>query len=438
MQKTKICDKMIKVKKGMESGDSTKKIKIDVESKKEFKDENFAYQISKIREMNNMTQKELAEIIGVSDRTISKWENGSSVPDGVSIRKICNKLGISPSNLLTEKRTFKDYLRYGIKGVIKAFKYILHNIFLLIFIVLFILLLIYFINNYNAVSMYTITYNTKDDLSISRGYFIKNKVRNILLIDNIEITKMDYEIKDIELELFTLVNADKISIYTSDNLEDIFITELNNYPERLKDDAINSMKNNLHLEIKITDEDNVIHNYKANLILKVNFVSNKLSYENFKTENGYNSKNIYNGNKSLLDNTNYISLNLPNQKIEEEQTNIEEENIQEKLASIGYEYNNDTKTYIKYDGTKEIEYDKNNETLKENFVVKTYKYDICYYVNTKIVKLKINNANNIELSCNYIINNEILNDNNQMCDTYIALIKSIIQSYNSILTTLQS
>lgn len=438
MQKTKKCDKMIKVKKGMESGDSTKKIKIDVESKKEFKDENFAYQISKIREMNNITQKELAEIIGVSDRTISKWENGSSVPDGVSIRKICNKLGISPSNLLTEKRTFKDYLRYGIKGVIKAFKYILHNIFLLIFIVLFILLLIYFINNYNAVSMYTITYNTKDDLSISRGYFIKNKVRNILLIDNIEITKMDYEIKDIELELFTLVNADKISIYTSDNLEDIFITELNNYPERLKDDVINSMKNNLHLEIKITDEDNVIHNYKANLVLKVNFVSNKLSYENFKTENGYNSKNIYNGNKSLLNNTNYISLNLPNQNIEEEQTNIEEENIQEKLASIGYEYNNDTKTYIKYDGTKEIEYDKNNETLKENFVVKTYKYDICYYVNTKIVKLKINNANNIELSCNYIINNEILNDNNQMCDTYIVLIKSIIQSYNSILTTLQS
>ena len=437
MQKTKICDKMIKVKKGMESGDSTKKIKIDVESKKEFKDENFAYQISKIREMNNMTQKELAEIIGVSDRTISKWENGSSVPDGVSIRKICNKLGISPSNLLTEKRTFKDYLRYGIKGVIKAFKYILHNIFLLIFIVLFILLLIYFINNYNAVSMYTITYNTKDDLSISRGYFIKNKVRNILLIDNIEITKMDYEIKDIELELFTLVNADKISIYTSDNLEDIFITELQDYPEVLQADVLNSMKNNLHLEIKITDEDNIIHIYKANLVLKEYFKNNKLTYTNYKSEKNNNISNLYKSN-SLLDNTNYISLNLPNQNIEEEQTNIEEENIQEKLASIGYEYNNDTKTYIKYDGTKEIEYDKNNETLKENFVVKTYKYDICYYVNTKVVKLKINNANNIELSCNYIINNEILNDNNQMCDTYIALIKSIIQSYNSILTTLQS
>lgn len=438
MQKTKKCDKMIKVKKGMESGDSTKKIKIDVESKKEFKDENFAYQISKIREMNNITQKELAEIIGVSDRTISKWENGSSVPDGVSIRKICNKLGISPSNLLTEKRTFKDYLRYGIKGVIKAFKYILHNIFLLIFIVLFILLLIYFINNYNAVSMYTITYNTKDDLSISRGYFIKNKVRNILLIDNIEITKMDYEIKDIELELFTLVNADKISIYTSDNLEDIFITELNNYPERLKDDAINSMKNNLHLEIKITDEDNVIHNYKANLILKVNFVSNKLSYENFKTENGYNSKNIYNGNKSLLDNTNYISLNLPNQKIEEEQTNIEEENIQEKLASIGYEYNNDTKTYIKYDGTKEIEYDVNKKSININEKDSNFNYQTNYQFLTETIYFNVFESLYYKVKYKYFINTDKFICIIGNCNEYKDYVNNILNEYENILTTLQS
>lgn len=437
MQKTKICDKMIKVKKGMESGDSTKKIKIDVESKKEFKDENFAYQISKIREMNNMTQKELAEIIGVSDRTISKWENGSSVPDGVSIRKICNKLGISPSNLLTEKRTFKDYLRYGIKGVIKAFKYILHNIFLLMFIVLFILLLIYFINNYNAVSMYTITYNTKDDLSMSRGYFIKNKVRNILLIDNIEITKMDYDIKDIELELFTLVNADKISIYTSDNLEDIFITELQDYPEVLQADVLNSMKNNLHLEIKVTDEDNIIHIYKANLVLKEYFKNNKLTYTNYKSEKNNNISNLYKSN-SLLDNTNYISLNLPNQNIEEEQTNIEEENIQEKLASIGYEYNNDTKTYIKYDGTKEIEYDMNNETMYYILQNDNYEIMIYYYINTDRIKFVMNYNSKIKIQYYYYKKNNILICNIGECNKYKLQINLVLNEYNNILTTLQS
>lgn len=435
MQKTKICDKMIKVKKGMESGDSTKKIKIDVESKKEFKDENFAYQISKIREMNNMTQKELAEIIGVSDRTISKWENGSSVPDGVSIRKICNKLGISPSNLLTEKRTFKDYLRYGIKGVIKAFKYILHNIFLLIFIVLFILLLIYFINNYNAVSMYTITYNTKDDLSMSRGYFIKNKVRNILLIDNIEITKMDYEIKDIDLELFTLVNADKLSIYTSDNLEDIFITELQDYPEVLQADVLNSMKNNLHLEIKITDEDNIIHIYKANLVLKEYFKNNKLTYTNYKSEKNNNISNLYKSN-SLLDNTNYISLNLPNQNIKEEQTNIEEENIQEKLARIGYEYNNDTKTYIKYDGIKEIVYDYKNKVIFLNWNDDKNQFILYYYLNLKRINID-SNVDGIRSQHQILIENSKF-DNNDISKKYELAVCIILNEYDNILTTLQS
>ena len=437
MQKTKKCDKMIKVKKGMESGDSTKKIKIDVESKKEFKDENFAYQISKIREMNNITQKELAEIIGVSDRTISKWENGSSVPDGVSIRKICNKLGISPRNLLTEKRTFKDYLRYGIKGVIKAFKYILHNIFLLIFIVLFILLLIYFINNYNAVSMYTITYNTKDDLSISRGYFIKNKVRNILLIDNIEITKMDYEIKDIELELFTLVNADKLSIYTSDNLEDIFITELQDYPEVLQADVLNSMKNNLYIEIKITDEENVVHIYKANLVLKDYFTNNKLTYNNYKSEKNNNFSNQYKSN-SLLDNTNYISLNLPNKNIEEEQTNIEEENIQEKLASIGYEYNNDTKTYFKYDGTKEIEYDVNKKSININEKDSNFNYQTNYQFLTETIYFNVFESLYYKVKYKYFINTDKFICIIGNCNEYKDYVNNILNEYENILTTLQS
>ena len=34
-----------------------------------------------LREKKQITQKELAQILGVSDKTISKWENGLSVPD---------------------------------------------------------------------------------------------------------------------------------------------------------------------------------------------------------------------------------------------------------------------------------------------------------------------------------------------------------------------
>lgn len=421
----------------MESRDSTKKIKIDVESKKGFKDENFAYQISKIREVNNLTQKELADLIGVSDRTISKWENGGSVPDGISIRNICNKLGISPSNFLKEKKTLKDYLKYGIKSINKVFKYILHNIFMAIFIVLFIFLFIYFINNYNSVSMYTITYNTKDDLSISRGYFIKNKVRNILLIDNIEITKMDYEIKDIELELFTLVIGEKVSIYKSDNLEDIFITELEDYPEVLKSDVLHSIKNNLYLEVKTIDENDEEHYYKANLYLKDYFTNNKLSYTNYKPENENNSNNQYK-NTNLLNNTGYINLNLPNQYIEIEKTNNEEDNIKEKLATIGYEYNEDTKTYFKYDGEKEIEYDVVNETLKLISMTNKIKITLYYYIFLSRIKLNVNSIQYDALNTyKYTVENNKLIDYNDN-DIYISEANYILNEYELILATLQS
>ena len=416
----------------MESRDSTKKIKIDVESKKGFKDENFAYQISKIREVNNLTQKELADLIGVSDRTISKWENGGSVPDGISIRNICNKLGISPSNFLKEKKTLKDYLKYGIKSINKAFKYILHNIFMAIFIVLFIFLFIYFINNYNSVSMYTITYNTKDDLSISRGYFIKSKVRNILLIDNIKITKIDYEIKDIKLELFTLVIGEKAIIYKSDNLEDIFISELNEYPEKLKDDVIKSMKNNLHLEIKITDTQDIEHIYNANLFLKLNFSSNKLSYENFKTEKNNNSNSQYRST-NLLNNNGYVNLNLPNQYIEIEETNNEKNNIKDKLATIGYEYNENTKTYFKQDGINKLEYDVINETLYNTIQNGKYETGFYYYIKTNRLICIMNYNSKIKVQFYYYEDSDVLNCVIDNCKKYKDYITSVLNEYKLIL-----
>ena len=411
----------------MESRDSTKKIKIDVKSKKGFKDENFAYQISKIREVNNLTQKELADLIGVSDRTISKWENGGSVPDGISIRNICNKLGISPSNFLKEKKTLKDYLKYGIKTINKAFKYILHNIFMAIFIVLFIFLFIYFINNYNSVSMYTITYNTKDDLSISRGYFIKSKVHSILLIDNIEITKMEYEIKSIELELFALVNSDKVSLYKSENLNDIFIEELDTYPVVLKSDVINSIKNNLHLEILITDKENNAHTYKANLYLKDYFSNNKLVYDDYKAEKNNDFNNQYR-NTNLLNNSGYVNLNLPFQYIEVKEMNNEDDNIKEKLATIGYEYNEDTKTYFKQNGIKIIEYNINNLTIQIRYFIDNNEFIIQYYINNNVIKVFFKNNQKI-------IKINMEKENSGKCKKDINL---ILNEYELILATLQS
>ena len=51
--------------------------------------------IAKCRKGKKLTQLELAEILGVSDRSISNWENGVCLPDASMYRIICDVLEIS-------------------------------------------------------------------------------------------------------------------------------------------------------------------------------------------------------------------------------------------------------------------------------------------------------------------------------------------------------
>lgn len=51
--------------------------------------------IARKRKEQNLTQGQLAEKLGVSNKTVSKWENGNSMPDYSIIRELCNTLDIS-------------------------------------------------------------------------------------------------------------------------------------------------------------------------------------------------------------------------------------------------------------------------------------------------------------------------------------------------------
>lgn len=57
--------------------------------------------IKQLREKRGITQKELAEIINVSDKTISKWETCRGLPDISIIGELANALGVSIAELLT-------------------------------------------------------------------------------------------------------------------------------------------------------------------------------------------------------------------------------------------------------------------------------------------------------------------------------------------------
>ncbi len=66
--------------------------------------------ISNIRKEKGITQEELAEKLFITDRAVSKWERGLSLPDADKMLDLCNILNINVNELLNgEKIDMKDY-----------------------------------------------------------------------------------------------------------------------------------------------------------------------------------------------------------------------------------------------------------------------------------------------------------------------------------------
>ena len=66
--------------------------------------------ISEKRKNANLTQMQLAEKLGVSDRAVSKWETGRAMPDSSIMLDLCSILKISVNDLLSgEVVTVNDY-----------------------------------------------------------------------------------------------------------------------------------------------------------------------------------------------------------------------------------------------------------------------------------------------------------------------------------------
>lgn len=63
----------------------------------------FAALVIERRKILNLTQKELAQALNVTDKAVSKWERGKSLPDISLLSKLAEKLGISLLELMNEE-----------------------------------------------------------------------------------------------------------------------------------------------------------------------------------------------------------------------------------------------------------------------------------------------------------------------------------------------
>ena len=80
--------------------------------------------ILELRREKNMTQQELADKIGVTDRAISKWENGRGMPDLSLMIPLCKELDITINELISgEKIEKKDYQSKLEENIVKTIDY---------------------------------------------------------------------------------------------------------------------------------------------------------------------------------------------------------------------------------------------------------------------------------------------------------------------------
>lgn len=399
------------------------------ETKETVKSTEFATTIYRIRQERKLTQKEIGDIIGVSDRTISKWENGTTVPDLCQIRNICKKLEISPSLLIKSEKKLRDNITNLRRKIGKILNYILHNIFLITFILVFILLLLYFINNYNSIKIYDLKYDS-ENVIMKHGHFFQTKSVNILTIENISLNKIKYNPIEINLELYTFVNGDKKLLYKADNLDNIYIEENKSGSDLLSKDVIENIKRNLYMTINTKDENNNSYTYDCQIIFKEKYVNNKIIYKEYIKNNSVDTLNLPFDNLTDSQEVN----NDKSTKVMSETNNSEN-----KLASIEYEYdrekdvyykNKDNKEFIKYQvKTTKLTIEKSDNSTLKNYV---------YYPKAHLIKFSVLSSNSetiVSLKYNVPLNKMECYKGN--CENYRSDINHILKINREISTTLQ-
>ena len=151
--------------------------------------------IAKLRKEKNMTQNELAESLGITDRAISKWENGRGMPDLSLLTPLCEKLGVSINELLSgERLDKKDYQEKLEENFINTIDYIdkknvksntIKSIIWLVIGIIGIVLSQFLVNDYelqnylNVVSIVLVVYSLKQ---LCMRYMLVRKIIAVLLI----------------------------------------------------------------------------------------------------------------------------------------------------------------------------------------------------------------------------------------------------------------
>ena len=74
----------------------------------------FSENLIELRKLNNYTQEELAELIGVSRQTLSKYETGESLPDIEKCKQLAEVFSVTIDDLISYEKNSENNMGFGI------------------------------------------------------------------------------------------------------------------------------------------------------------------------------------------------------------------------------------------------------------------------------------------------------------------------------------
>lgn len=261
--------------------------------------------ISKLRKEKKLTQLELGRKLGVTDKTVYKWEKGITAP-GISIlNDLSRELGITVTELLSgerkEKLDSKDidriipenidfYNKIDRKKYFKRFSIALTILIILFFIIIGIA---FFNNNYDNCYIYEL--KSKNSAFQLEGHIIFTPEKDIINIASIENTNNELKNELSYSYEFSLILNDE-EVYKNGNIllyehqsEDqteelnsvlekirIYIKEDSNYNLSIPSELLSDEK--ITLNIKYINQELKIKEIKIPLQFTKLFSNNKITY----------------------------------------------------------------------------------------------------------------------------------------------------------------
>ena len=192
--------------------------------------------IAELRKNKKITQEQLAERLGVNNRTISRWETGKNMPDVSLYKPLCEILEISVEELINGEKTNTNYLKQSFEKAIintidtnektkKKMNKLIKILFLIILVILMVIvvLIIYYNNKYPKIDIYNMSVLNSDE----------NKLNNELTLYKGKYKVWFYGIESLQLgdsdnNYFDLKNALKYKQVAIDDVKNYLEVQYNN------------------------------------------------------------------------------------------------------------------------------------------------------------------------------------------------------------------